>query len=199
MRPVSALITGTSTEFLGRRPLPRLARERAVVFVVGPDGSGKSSVAWRLAGATAVHLDNRGVQDALVHQVRYLGWARELLTAPVLILDGPVWLRNRPGAVTALTCLLNQRADLGNRTLVCQSDRDGSFDELLPGLQPGRVVILGLRLPVGRRGRMRFARRMCDRLGIPRSVAKGTAGIDPWTYARVIEYLRRQPALPFEE
>ncbi len=170
-----------------------------MVFVVGPDGAGKTSVARRLAGPSALYLDTRGVQDALVYQVRHLGWSAELLQAPVVILDGPVWLHNRPGAVAAITCLLNKRAHAGLRTLVCQSDRDGSFDELLPGMEPGRVLILGLRLPVGRRGRMRFARRMCDRLGIPRSVAKSTADFEPWTYARVIRHLRCQPSLPFEE
>ena len=43
-----ALITRTSGELIGRRPLPRVLLERPVLFVLGPRGVGKTSVARRI-------------------------------------------------------------------------------------------------------------------------------------------------------
>lgn len=169
------------------------------MFILGPDGSGKSSVARRLAGPEALVLSTRELQDALVEQVAARLWSTDVLAAPVLVLDGPVWLRNRPATVSALTGLLCARLDAGRRTLVCQSDRDGSVHLLLDVTPAGSVVVLGLRMPTGRRGRMRFARRMCDRMGLPREAARGTGVLEPWTYARVIDHLRAWQRLPFGE
>ena len=184
-----AFITGTSSEYLGKRPLPRVLRGRRAVFVLGPSGVGKSSVARRIAGPRALTLDTREVQNALVEQVALGGWSAELLDAPELILDGPVWLRHRPAAVEALRDLLKTRARGGHRTLVCQLDSDGSIHEVVAEMEPGSVVVMGLRYPKGPRGRLRFARRMCDAIDLPRTAARGTDIIDPWGYDAVVEML----------
>ncbi|MBN2799605.1 MAG: hypothetical protein JXX28_10695 [Deltaproteobacteria bacterium] len=192
-----ALVTGTSTEFLGGKPIPRRVRERRVVFVLGPPGSGKTSVARRLSGTGAHELDAKAVQAALVDRIGALGWSEELLSAPSLVLDGPVWLRNRPAVVEVLCELLTLRAEAGLRTVVCQADRDASIHLLVGALAVHHYVVLGLRLPVGRRGRMRFARRMCDKLGLEHGAARGTADIEPWSYAAVARHLRAWQHLPF--
>ena len=191
-----SLLTGTSSEFLGRRALPRVLAERAVVFVLGDPGSGKSSVGARIAHgrarAPALVIDTRGLQNAMVDRVAQLRWSERLLTVPALLLDGPVWLRNRPAAVDVLCELLHARSRAGLTTVVCQSVEDCSIEVLMPRMEPGSLAVVGLRFPKGERGRLRFARRACDELDLPRTAARGTELIEPWGYAQVIDSLRVQ-------
>jgi hypothetical protein len=195
-----ALLTGTSSEYLGRRPLPRILRERPIVVVLGPAGVGKTTVAMRLATqdqepdrrgriGEIVHLDTAAVQNALVERVATRRWPDRLVEAKALVLDGPVWLRNRPAAVGALKELLLARAEAGRRTLVCQSDDDCSIDVLMAAMETGVMAVVGLRYPKGTRGRLRFARRVCDDLHVPRTAARGTDLLEPWGYAMVIARL----------
>ena len=65
-----ALLTGTSTEFLGARPLPKVLGRRAVVFLFGPKGVGKTEVAMRLAGSNAVYWSARAIERAVLQRVR---------------------------------------------------------------------------------------------------------------------------------
>jgi len=51
-------------------------------------------------------------------------------------------------------------------------------------------VTLNLRYPQGR-GRIRFAVRVCEELGIDRRYARTTQPEDPWTYLKVIRALKR--------
>lgn len=193
-----ALLAGTSSEYLGRRPLPRILRERKIVFVLGPRGAGKTSVATRIAdpwhgsdvaATETVVLDTPNLNDALIACVRERGWPERIARARALVLDGPVWLKNRPGAVSALSDLLKQRADAGLRTCVCQDDADNSVGMLMERLPSGSYAVIGLRFPTGTRGRLRFARRVCDELGAPRTLARGTDLLEPWGYERVIQHL----------
>lgn len=194
-RATPALLTGTSSEFLGRRPWPRVLRERQVVVLLGPQGVGKTVVAEQIAGVDAVRLDTTALSDALLRRVREGGWGACLEPA-ALILDGPVWLRGRPGVVELLRELVDLRRREGRRTVLCQRDCDGSIDELIAVLKPGTHVVIGLRFPKGPRGRMRFARALCDVLGAPREAARGTDQLDPWRYDRVVEVVRRWPDPP---
>ena len=118
--------------------------------------------------------------------------ARDLLGC-ALVLDGPVWLRGRLGVVELLKELVEMRAREGRRTVLCQRDTDGSLDELIAVLTPGTSVVIGLRFPTGKRGRLRFARRLCEELGAPREAARGTDQLVPWRYERVVEVIRRWP------
>jgi hypothetical protein len=203
-----ALLTGTSSEYLGRRPFPRILRDRHTVVVLGPGGVGKTAVAQRLANPAGiadgravpigelVYLDTNAVQDALVARVATRAWSDRLVEARSLVLDGPVWLRNRPAAVAALCELIRARADACRRTLIVQNEEDCSVDTLIASMEPGEIVVIGLRFPKGPRGRLRFARRACDELGIARTAARGTDLIEPWGYARVIDFLRAGHADP---
>lgn len=198
-----AFLAGTSAEFLGRKPWPRVIRERHVIFVLGPEGSGKTQVARRMqaytdqnakaSGEGSVYLDSRALQHAVLDRVRRGTWAEPLLAARSLVLDGPVWLRNRAGLVELLVELLRERERERRRTIVCQSDNDGSIEALIGAMDIGSIVVVGLRFPKGRRGRLNYARRVCDELGIPREAARGTEIIEPWGYEVVAEHLRRWP------
>lgn len=193
--PQPAFLTGTSSEFLGKRHLPKILRERPTVFLLGPPGAGKTSVALRLAQPRPVYLERRALETLLVDHVRSRAWPESVLGDRGLVIDGPMWLQNRPSVVRVLGELLRIRSDQGYRTMVCQPDHDGSVNLLMDEVAPGSTVMLGLRYPKGRRGRVRFAARICDQLRIPRTAARGTESLEPWGYAQVIAYLedwRRQ-------
>lgn len=163
------------------------------MVLLGPSGVGKTAVAQRIAGEGAPRLDTTRLQEALVRRVRSGGWPRTLLRPQALVLDGPVWLRGRPGVVDLLRELVVERARAGRKTILCQSDDDGSIDELIAVLKRGTAVVIGLRFPKGRRGRLRFARRLCDEIGAPAEAARLTVQLDPWRYERVVELIRRWP------
>lgn len=184
-----ALLTGTSEEFLGRKPLPRILRCRHLVFVLGPAGVGKSTVARELSGTVRVELDTRQLEHVMLERVRGNRWPERIEQAPALVVDGPVWLRNRRGAVKLLLELASQRADVARRTVFVQGEADGSVEELISQSEPGSAVVVGLRFPTGRRGRLRCARRLCAELGLPLVAAAGSDALEPWRYDRLVAHL----------
>jgi len=184
-----ALLTGTSSEFMGLRPLPKLLKQRLVSFVLGPPGVGKSSVASVLACEGHRSFDAREIDTMLLDRVRHGHWDEALTGSAALVLDGPVWLRNRAGAVTMLAELAQRRAEAGARTIFCQADADGSIEELIAAMEAGSAVVVGLRFPTGKRARLRCARRICDELGFPRDAALGSESLDPWRYDRLRAWL----------
>lgn len=177
------------------RPMRRIFRERPVVVVLGPPGSGRSTVADRIAGSHGKKvrsMSSKDLEDALHEAVGNGGaWPLAVLNAEVLVLDGPQNLRPRIGARRMLVDLIRRRTDVGRRTVICQATKDPSAEFLLDYLpeDPGSRAVLILRFPASRSGRMRFARRVCDQLGLPRSAAQGTDALEPWSYDGVIASL----------
>jgi hypothetical protein len=184
-----SFLSGTSSEYLGRKPLPRLLKRRLVVVITGPEGVGKTVVACRIAGECALRLDDSAVHRATVHWLKEQCWRDELTEHPDLIIDGPVFLPQRLGAARALADLIRQRTDSGLRTFICEGGlADGSVALLMDAVDPGHRVTLTLRFPKGG-GRRRFAQRFCEAHGIERSFARSTLHLEPWTYAGVIRRL----------
>lgn len=180
------LITGTSREYLGRRPLPRSVRERIVVIITGPTGVGKTSVALRIAGEGAVHLEGRSLNSATVSRARLMRWPDRFLNAPSLVLDGPVFLGNRPGVAKALRELICARSQSCRKTILCEGDpRDGSIALLMDAVEPSHRATLTLRFPVGT-GKRRFVKGLCKELGIDLRNMTSLLQIEPWSYAAVI-------------
>ncbi len=193
-RPTPGFVTGTSSEYLGRRPLRKMFRERGVVVILGPEGVGKTSVARRIAGdggSSFLYLDSHVLKDEVVKRVRRGRWSRPLVQVDGLVLDGPTYLTERPAVEHLLFSLIEDRIEAGLRTIICDVSGDGSAEALMARMPAGCMVVLGLRFPKSRSGRMRFARRHCDLLDLPRSVASGTDQIDPWRYDEVISVLEQ--------
>lgn len=191
------LVTGTSSEYLGSRPLRRIFRERSVVIVLGPPRSGKTTVAERVAAwpdRAPLRLDTTRLGEELVRCARNRRWSEAILQAPGLVLDGPESLGRRPGGLAFLVSLMREREARGLKTVVCDVRGDGSVEALLGALPAGMAAVLGLRFPNSRSGRLRFARRCCDQLGLDRGAALGTDLIEPWGYAEVIAALEKRQA-----
>jgi ABC-type transport system involved in cytochrome bd biosynthesis fused ATPase/permease subunit len=186
---VPALITGTSGEFMGRKPRPRLLRQRNTVFILGPEGVGKSTVARLLLGSHRLDLHTREFEGALLARVKEECWTPEIDEAPALLIDGPCWLRHRPGAQQLVIELIRDRALAGRRTAICQVEDDGSVEDLIARTEPGSAVVMGLRFPVGRRTRLRVARQICRDLDLPLEAAEGSERIEPWRYDTLVAYL----------
>jgi hypothetical protein len=175
-------LTGTSGEYLGRRPLPKVLRQRPLVVVCGPRGVGKSSVAAVIAGDKARIVDDRCLHQASVWRLRKNQWSKALLEKPCLVIDGPVFLSTRPAAAGMVVALIKQRLDSGLRTILVEGPvGDGSVQLLMDAVPPEHRVTLTLRFPV-EGGRLRYAQRLCAELGLSRAVARETLAIEPWCY-----------------
>lgn len=191
-RIIPGLVTGTSSEYVGDRPLRRIFRSRSVVIVFGPPGSGKTAVAERIArhhDDEVLRVPRGALSAAVVDAVRQGAWPDTYRHTEALVLDGPARLPARPGPRSLLTGLLLERSEAGLHTVVVDCCGDGSGEAILADLPAGIAAVLALRFPASRSGRMRFARRICDQVGLPRTEARGTVQIEPWSYRAVIDAL----------
>jgi hypothetical protein len=189
-RAEPALVSGTSGEFLGRKPLPRAVATRSALFIFGPPGVGKTSVARHLLGDDALYLDAPQLIETIAHRVRYRRWPDAVDVADALILDGPCFLGRRPSVLKALQDLVHHRVVEARRTVVCEGEDGSPLSSIIDAVDVDQRATVVLRFPVGR-GRRRFANRICDELGRNRQLAAATASIEPWTYDTVREIIER--------
>lgn len=192
-----ALIAGTSTEFVGDRPLRVSVRACPIALVEGPLGAGRTTVARRIAeqdGCEALVVDGRSfATSASVSRVRRGRWSEALREAPALIFDELAMLAERRGAVVSqLVELLEDRANRGLRTVCVAAPGDASLSALCEHLAPERTVHVLLRFPA-RSGRVRFARREANLRGLSDESATGLEHLEPWTYEAVRAALDAAP------
>ena len=161
-----------------------------MVLVLGPLGSGKSSVARKVLGGQPLVLRGEALDAEAVRAVRRRSWPEELSLAPALLIDGPSFLHRRPGVTRLLSQLLAERAEGLLKTAVCQG-ADDSLLVLADAVDPHQRATVHLRFPQ-RRGRLRFAKRRCAELGLPGSAALELSIEEPWTYLKVIRALHRR-------
>jgi hypothetical protein len=155
-----------------------------MVFLLGPAGVGKTTVAKSLAGNDALYLSDAQVLEALNTHARKRAWDEELLKYSSVVLECPCFLERRPAALQTLQRLLRVRSGGGRRTVICEADSGTPMEELMGAVHPGYRATVVLRFPVGR-GRMRFALRVCNELGLSADHAEATEELEPWTYAAV--------------
>lgn len=182
-----ALWTGTSWEFAGRRPLPRRARACCVFVLLGPPGSGRTTVSHRLVGPDALVLDARQTWEALSQRLIEGSWPERLGRPGGVILDGLEWLHRRPSAVELLVELVERRIKAGGRTALIHAHHDPSLEAVWSVLDEERTAVIGLRYPRGYRGRLRSVMRLADerRLMLTRSESRRLARMEPWSLAVV--------------
>ncbi|MFH1467189.1 MAG: hypothetical protein ABIO70_22585 [Pseudomonadota bacterium] len=193
----STLLTGTSGEYLGRKPFPRVIRQRLLIVVCGPRCVGKSSVAQAIAGDKARTVDDRALNQALVWRVRQKKWSKALLDVQDLVIDGPVFLHARPGAANMVAELIRARCEAKQRTVLVEGPvGDGSVELLMDAVAPELRATLTLRFPMDG-GRLRYALAVCEEFGLPRDLARPTTEIAPWCYQAVRQHLLGQ--IPVEE
>jgi energy-coupling factor transporter ATP-binding protein EcfA2 len=159
-----------------------------VVFLLGPKGVGKTTVALHLAGEERRYVPEEALLSDLATHARTRKWDEALLAPVSLVLEAPCFLSRRPAVTRALQALLQQRIARGVRSFICEAADGDPMGELIGCLDPKQKATMLLRFPVGR-GRRRYVLRMCDELGIDRVHARAAAALDPWTYAQAREAL----------
>ena len=145
-----SFLSGTYTEFLGKKSLPQAFYNRSILFLLGPAGSGKTMVARSLMGEETLRFIQKEVLQLLATRILLRKWRADLLEAPNLIVEIPCFLEHRPQVMQFLSELFLLRADRGVRTAVLDSEDNASLQGLLERIDSDKRATLLLRIPEGR-------------------------------------------------
>jgi len=178
------LISGTSSEFLGSKPLPRALTSREVLFFFGPSGVGKTMVARRVLGEDTLLIDQQSLNRLVSLRIRTRRWPKKLDQVNKLIIEVPCFLDQRPQVFSLLRSLIQTRIRSGFRTAILDAEDDGPVHRLMRMIHRDERATLVLRFPEGK-GRYRFALRACREHSLPLSCARWLAQLDSWNYTRM--------------
>jgi hypothetical protein len=190
-KPPVVFLTGTLTEFVGNRDQPHALFSRAVLFLLGPAGTGKTTVARQYLGFDAPIVRKDEVFQLLVRRILSRSWEEtELCYSDSLILEIPSVLGNKQQITKLLTELINERSRLGKRTAILDSEDNASLQGLLASIDSTIRASIVLRFPEGK-GRYRFLAHRCREKNIPLRYARRLSQLTPWTYKGALTELEK--------
>ena len=191
LKPPVVFLTGTYTEFVGNRDQPSALTSRPVLFLLGPAGSGKTTVAKHWLGPTAPIIRQDEMFTRLIRRIHDRTWNNtELCEHDRLILEIPSLIANKTQITKLLTELINERSRLGKKTAILDSEDNASLQGLMASIDSTTRVSIVLRFPEGR-GRYRFLAHWCKEKNVPLRHARKLTRHHPWTYRNVLNELEK--------
>ena len=191
LKPPVVFLTGTFTEFVGNRDQPAALTDRPVLFLLGPAGSGKTTVARHWLGYDAPVIRKDQMFDLLIRRVLDRTWEHtEICHHERLILEIPSLVGNKTQMTKLLTELINYRSRQGKKTAILDSEDNASLQGLMASIDSTTRVSIVLRFPE-RKGKYRFLAHRCKRQNIPLRHARKLARYEPWTYHSVLTELEK--------
>ena len=184
-------LTGTYTEFMGKKSLPKAFSQRPILFLLGPSGSGKTMVSRQLMGTETNVVRQQQILELLSDRILFRTWDVQRLFEPAkLILEIPCFIEHRPQIMLLLVELLQIRANSNKRTAVLDSEDNASIQSLLKAIPAQWRASIVLRFPEGK-GRYRFLAHRCKERGIPLRHARSLAKQEPWSYKSLFGTLEK--------
>ena len=191
LKPPVVFLTGTFTEFVGNRSQPAALNSRPVLFLLGPAGSGKTTVAQHWLGNDAPIVRKNTMFDLLIRRVLDRTWDHaEICHHERLILEIPSLVGNKTQMTKLLTELIHHRSRMGKKTAVLDSEDNASLQGLMASIDSTTRVSIVLRFPEGK-GKYRFLAYRCKKENISLRHARKLAKYEPWTYRGVLTELER--------
>ena len=191
LKPPVVFLTGTFTEFVGNRDQPEALASRPVLFLLGPAGSGKTTVARHWLGYDAPIIRKDTMFDLLIRRVLDRTWDHsDICHHERLILEIPSLVGNKTQMTKLLTELINHRSRKGKKTAILDSEDNASLQGLMASIDSTSRVSIVLRFPEGK-GKYRFLAHRCHKENIPLRHARRLAKYEPWTYRAVLTELEK--------
>ena len=184
-------LAGTYTEFIGNRSQPKELIHRPIMFLFGPAGSGKTTVARHYLGQDTPIIRASKLSILLLERVLERSWDQiSLMKEENLIVEIPPFITSRPQIKDLLTEILLIRAQKGYRTAVLDSEDNTSLQGLLSSISMHLRICVALRFPEGN-GRYRFLAHRCRTKKIPLRYARKLSKVEPWTYKNILGQLEQ--------
>ena len=190
-KPPVVFLTGTFTEFVGNRDQPAALTSRPVLFLLGPAGSGKTTVARHWLGYDAPVIRKDDMFSRMIRRVLDRTWEHtDICHHERLVLEIPSLVGNKTQMTRLLTELINHRSRNGKKTAILDSEDNASLQGLMASIDSTNRVSIVLRFPEGK-GKYRFLAHRCKKQNIALRHARRLAKYDPWTYRSVLTELER--------